>query len=180
MTLHEPVPPPEFSRPLRVEDLPPGESERRLAATDEERAALARRFDLVSLEMLEATLSLMPIAGGRVRVRGELSARLTQSCVVTLAPVTAEVATSFELLFAPPAPERDEPMEEEIGANELPEPITDGVIDLGEAVAGQFGLEIDLFPRAPGAVFTGYSTGEAAEAKPANPFAVLAELKKKG
>jgi uncharacterized metal-binding protein YceD (DUF177 family) len=175
-TPHPPLP--EFSRPVRVDDLAPGETDIRLEASAEEREALARRFELLSMESLTARVALMPEAGGLVRLTGTLRARLTQACVVTLAPVEAEVEASFERLYAPPTLERDLPEEEELGEDDPPDPIENGAIDLGEAVAEQLGLEIDPFPRAPGVEFAGYSSdGQGETAKPASPFAVLAKLK---
>ena len=56
-------------------------------------------------------------------------------------------------------------------------------VDLGEAVAEQLALEIELFPRTPNAAFSGYVSGtvdtEDAEdgAEPSGPFAALAEIK---
>ena len=174
---HAAPPAPEFSRPLRVDDLPPGETEIGLEADSTERAALARRFDLLSLESLTARLALLPEAGGLVRLRGTVKAKLTQACVVTLAPVAGVVEASFERLYGPAALERDLPEEEELGEDDPPDPIDDGLIDLGEAVAEEFGLGIDPFPRAPGAEFSGYSSDGQGEVKPASPFAVLAKLK---
>ncbi len=46
----KPQPLPEFSRPALMEQLKPGLSEMRVEADAEERAALARRFGIVSIE----------------------------------------------------------------------------------------------------------------------------------
>ena len=103
-------------------------------------------------------------------------AELVQTCVVTLEPFSAPVEGAFERVYAPGSAE--EPAEEELGEEDPPDAIIDGVIDIGEAVAEQLALELDPFPRAPGVVFEGFSVGEGGdEASPANPFAVLAKLK---
>jgi hypothetical protein len=92
--------------------------------------------------------------------------------VVTLEPVQSRVEDRFILLYAPAAATSDVMIRED---EEVLEPIVDGRIDLGEAVAQQLSLAIDPFPRAP---------GSAAPAAPsegmASPFAALAEWRKKG
>ena len=67
-----------------------------------------------------------------------------------------------------------------------PEPLKDGHIDLGEAVAEQLALEIDPFPRKPGVSFEAYSSVPESGQTPAQngengtgPFADLAALKEK-
>ena len=65
------------------------------------------------------------------------------------------------------------------GDAEPVEPLDDGMIDIGEAVAQQLSLALDPFPRAPGAVLdeeTDLSDGSPRE----SPFAALAKLHKPG
>jgi len=59
MTTHPGAPLAEFSRPISVVRLGADAATYRIEATGEERAALARRFDLVSLDgfVAEVTLS---------------------------------------------------------------------------------------------------------------------------
>ena len=174
---------PEFSRPVDVARLPPGESAFDLVADEDECRALARRLGLVDLADLEAAVRLLPAGGGTsVRIRCHLTARVTQTCVITLEPVAARIDTTFERTYGPTAADDDagsdvflEPDEQE-----PPEAIRDGMIDLGEAVAEQLALELDPFPRAPGAEFEGFSTdrrdGPGTGAGD-GPFAALARLK---
>jgi hypothetical protein len=54
----------EFSKPIDVMRLPAGGGTYALAASAEERAALAVRFALLSLDRLEAEVQLEPAAGG--------------------------------------------------------------------------------------------------------------------
>lgn len=99
----EGFPPPEFSRPVPVDQLPSKVSRRSIEAEPGERAALAERLGLVELTALSAKIELEPLArSGFIRVNGRLTARVVQSCVVTLAPLAAVVEEEFELTFAPP------------------------------------------------------------------------------
>ena len=171
----------EFPRPVAVDRLGPKETVMEIEARPAERQALARRFGLLALDSLTATVHLKPVAGTKVvRVRGTFQARLAQECVVTLAPVPAEVEDSFELTYAPGG--ADNPGGEmvlSIDADDPPEPIVAGHIDIGEAVAEHLALALEPFPRAPGAVLPGDVAGEDDEDAPKSPFAVLAKLGKK-
>jgi len=159
---------PEFSRPVDVARLGAATATYNLAAKPEERAALAKRFGLVSLDRLEAKIELKRIPGGMVRLDAAMRADLVQSCVVTLDPVPAAIEEEFTLLYGD--------VEEDNAAldpdAEPVEPIEDGRIDLGEAVAQQLSLSLDPYPRSPAAL---------AEAPPADtkdsPFAALAKLR---
>jgi len=162
----------EFSRPLEISRLPRVPTAMTVEATTAECTALARRFSLLALEHLAAYLKLEWIAGNLLRLEAELSADIVQECVVTLEPVRSHVEDRFVLLYGP-APEAREVMLN--GAEEVLEPIIDGRVDLGEAVAQQLSLAIDPFPRAPGAIPPS-APGEAV----ASPFAALATWKKKG
>lgn len=174
---------PEFSRPIRVNEVEAGGTVIEITAEAAEREALAQRFELQALDSLVATVRLEPESGGAVLFSADLAADVVQACVVTLAPVPSRIEASFTRLYAPWADE-NLPLEEELSEDEPPDPIKNGVIDIGEALADQLGLELDPFPRAPGAAFEGFSTEpederEASE-KAANPFMALAGLKKNG
>lgn len=142
-------PAPEFSRRVDVSRM--GRLEHRLdiKANEEERAALAARFDLVELAELAATLVLKKRGDGIFELTGRWHARLAQRCVVTLEPVPAALSDDVRLFYgtlAAPAAAAD-PLDDE-GS---PEPIENGVIDVGEAVVQLMGVALDPYPRAPGA-----------------------------
>lgn len=170
---------PEFSRPLDLDALGDEEVRFDIEAEAAERAALAARFGLLGLEALSAALRVRRPAGKPyVRVSGRLSARVTQACVVTLAPVTSTIQEDFAVMYslAPlPVPIRGEvivALEDE----DL-EPVPPGGIDLGEIAAEQLALALDPYPRAEGAELERRTWGEADEKRP-NPFADLAALRK--
>ena len=138
---------PEFSRRVDIARLGAADARYDVAATETERAALARRLDLVSLNRFEAHVTLRRVAGGMVRLSASLSADLEQTDIVTLEPLPAHVEDNFTLLFAAAA---DDAAALDPDA-ELVEPLGDGHIDIGEAVAQQLSLAIDPYPRAPAA-----------------------------
>lgn len=180
----KPQPVPELSRPTLTESLKPGVKDIRIEADARERAALARRFGIVSIESLAAVLRLAVRADRRsVRVSGTIAADVTQTCVVSLEPMKNHIDAPIERLYG------EDVQEESVGSvlylddlEDVPEPIVAGAIDVGEAVAEQLALELDPFPRRPGVTFEGYRAGDGKGTQEGEqgPFAVLARIKRQG
>ena len=164
---------PEFPRPVDLARVGDSATRMEIEANAAERAALAQRFGLPAIDSLRATLELRRIRGGAaVKLAGQLSADVTQSCVVTLEPVKQHVEEEFEILYS------DEVTHEQssIGADVAwPEALPQGPLDVGEAVAEQLSLALDPYPRAPGVALEPRWTGEGEADKP---FAALGKLKK--
>ena len=171
---------PEFSRLVAADTVSSHLQRREIAAEPAERKALAERFGLLSLDALSAALELQRQAGDVIHVSGHLSADVVQNCVVSLAPVPSHIETDFELSYGGSAVESDEEDEIDIAGLDAPEPVINGQIDLGEALAQQLAIALDPYPRAPGAALgpDGFMAGPA-EGGRKQPFAGLAELKKR-
>jgi hypothetical protein len=167
--------PVEFSRVVRVETLPRDGLRQRIAADEAERVALSKRFGLDSMQSLEADF-LIKRSGKGVRVTGEARAKVMQICVVTVEPFPAEVVEEIDVRFAPPSGPRRKPetLEEEIrfDAEDEPDPLIDGALDLGELAAEFVALGLDPYPRKPDAEFAA-----APEEEPDKPFAGLRIVK---
>ena len=172
----------EFSRIVDIEGLAEEESVRQIEANAAEREALARRFGLVSLESLKATVRLHKVDRKTIRLDADFDADVVQSCVVTLEPVAAHISDSISVTFAPEiplAPQAELDLSP-IG-EELPEPLSGTGIDVGEAVAQQLALVLDPYPRAPGVRFEAANYPGLAPNRPEDgPFAALASLRKTG
>ena len=168
--------PNEFARPVRLDSL--GEVPRtiRIAADEAERVALARRFRLVAIALLEAEAAVRR-EGDVVLATGHLRGTATQSCVATGDPLPAAIDAPFVLRFAPTGvPAADEV---ELSAADLDTiDYAGGEIDLGEAVAEEFALALDPFPRARDADARLREAGVLAEDE-AGPFAALKALKER-
>jgi hypothetical protein len=167
-----------FSRPVRVEAIPRDGLETRIEADETERAALAAFNGLPAVGKLAASFTLKHGGRGAIIVRGELSADITQTCVVTLEPFDASIDEAIDLRFAPaveaPKPRGAPIVESEtmtIGDEDEPDPIIDGKIDLG-AIASEFlTLSLDPYPRKPGVAF---EAPKGDEGGPSNsPFSAL-------
>jgi len=140
---------PEFSRCVRLARIGAEPYRQRISASEDERAALARRFDLVSLDRLEAAVELIPgvIPGGErtILLRADLEAAFEQRCIVTLDPIAGVLAERFELLYGPP--EAEETASSLVGEEVAFEPFVGDSIDIGEAIAQEFSLALPAFPR---------------------------------
>ena len=139
---------PEFSRRVELARLGALEARYPISAAPAEREALARRFDLLSLDRLEAEIRLQRLAGGMVRVSGRLGADVVQACVISLEPIASVVEQDFTVLYGSSAPGKSVMVDLE---TDEAEPYDGDAIDIGEAVAQQLALALDPYPRTPGA-----------------------------
>ncbi len=175
---------PEFSRPLKAESVGPRGRIEKLTANPAERAALAERFSILSVDSLTAEIELRPHRRDGIALKGRLVADVTQACVVSLEPVPEHVEVEFERVFEPGAENADATFSvEELfdpEGEDPPDPLIDGVVDLGDVVAEELALSLDPYPRAPGAeipaAYRPAPEEEVEEAPPQGthrPFAVL-------
>lgn len=179
---HLPVGP--LRHPTRVEAIRPRGSEVVVRAEAEQLPAIAAQLGLVSIEALEARYTLTR-NGDRVKLDGRIAARLHQACVVTLDPFPVKLDVPVQLDFAPEEEaaafarrnERDDAeidIEVLLNEDDPPEPIIDGVIELGGITLEFLALALDPYPRKPGASFESSAGDTGAE----SPFAALAKLKR--
>lgn len=167
----------EISRPLALDGVPAGGLSVSLTASADERAALARRFDLVRLDRLEGELRIERAGEDLLHLSGRVRAALAQRCVVTLEPVEATVDEAFTRLFSRSQPAEATGEVEVDPEADLPEPVPEGGLDLGEILAEELALALDPYPHAPGAeerLAELRATGD----ERAGPFAALAAMKK--
>ena len=159
-----------------------GDTPRGTPVPEFSRIVLAETLDL---KTLTGAVRLAPQEGcALVRLEGAFRAEIVQTCVVSHEPMEATLEGFFERLYdiVPEPAEGSDDGNIDIDAEDPPEATPEGKIDVGEAVAEQLALEINLFPRNPELSFADYSTdpddGEKTESR-GGPFAALAKLKKK-
>lgn len=159
-----------WSMPVAVKDIPDTGLHIEIEAPAATRAALAKLAAVRELPQLAASFDLTRHGEGAaagVHVTGQVSARVGQTCVVTLEPIESLVDEAVDLRFAPQAktPKSDGD----------PEPLVGGAVDLG-AIATEFLiLGIDPYPRKADAKFTPPKS----EDDGAHPFSGLEVLKKR-
>lgn len=165
---------PEFSR---IEDVRQADGRTvRLEASEAERAALARRFDIVRVDSLVAEVTI-DRAGEAVTANGRMEADIVQSCAVSGEDLPVSVREPLAFRFVPPSQHR--PDEElELDAEDCDEiEFTGTAFDLGEAVAQSLALAIDPFLTGPDADEARRKAG-LLDQEASGPFAALAALKK--
>ena len=180
-----PLPPLPLSHPLRVEDIKMRGSHVVVRAQAAELPRIAAHLGLASVEALEARY-VASRSGEKVKLEGVIKAALHQTCIVTLDAFPVELEVPVRLDFAPEeesriAARRAEAddhgkvdVEVKLNEDDPPEPIVDGIIDLGTVTLEFLALGLDPYPRKPGVSF------EAGPAEPEveSPFAALAKLKR--
>ncbi len=176
------TPKPPFSHPFRTADLAGRKPTRfTLAPNAAERAAIAADLDLLDLPEASFTGELRPVGRGDWHLTGHLSARVVQPCVVTLAPVTADITDEVtrRYLAEMPEPEGDEV---EMPEDDTVEPLP-SVIDVGQVMTEALALALPLYPRAPGAELGEVQVTEPGKSalrdEDLRPFANLADLMKR-
>ena len=171
-------PAPEFSRPIRADQIARYAQGVTITADAGEREALARRFNLLALDRLEADYALSE-ENGAVVARGRVRSELAQPCVATGAAVPEKIDTDFMLRFVEESDEAAEGDELEIDSEDCDVIGYDGqMIDMGEAVAETMALAMTPYPRSPDADSFLQEAGVLSEEQ-ASPFAALLSLKDK-
>jgi hypothetical protein len=156
-----------WSVPVAVDDIPDTGLHMEIEAPAAVRAAVAELAAVRDLPRLSAVFDLIRQGAG-AHVSGRVSALVGQTCVVSLEQIESKLDEAIEVTFGPSgaATSKD--------ADEPPESLAGGSVDLG-AVATEFLiLGIDPYPRKEGVQFAPPTVEEAGE----HPFAVLAPLKK--
>ncbi|WP_065750596.1 YceD family protein [Bradyrhizobium paxllaeri] len=166
--------------PVAVAQIPETGLHRDIEADQAIRNAMAEMGGLREVLSAQATFDVTPKSGGRFHVAGHVRARIGQTCVVTLEEIENDIDEPIDLIFAPPeqipqmAALVDEAEESDEETPDPPEPIENGMIDLGRVATDALYLAVDPYPRKAGAVFE--PMVEAADPED-HPFAALKALK---
>jgi uncharacterized protein DUF177 involved in 23S rRNA accumulation len=148
-----------WSVPVAVAQIPDTGMHREFDTNPSERSALAELGGLREVLSANASLDLTPMRQGRVHVTGRVTARIGQTCVVTLDPIENDIDEPIDLIFAPPeqipalADLVDETAASDAEIPDPPEPIVAGMIDLGRLATDALFLGVDPYPRKRGAIF---------------------------
>lgn len=183
---------PVWSSLLVVGEVPPQGADIVIEADVSVRAELARLNGLVALSSAVARLHAALRGREGLHVTGEVRARITQTCVVSLEDFESEIVEPVDVEFEParaPRSARNEgertsrrrrdprpPVgEDEEGMDDLnaPDEIVDGKVDLGALASEFLTLGVDPYPRKPGVAFE----EPKAQGATISPFARLAERK---
>jgi hypothetical protein len=159
-------PRPELYRPVPLDRIAAAGLDVVIEASAGECAALARRLGIPAVLALACRFHLSGAVGGMVAAEGELTARLTRVCVVSLDEFDTDMAVRFRVQFVPAGSETDA-LDDPESDDEIPYDAAS--LDLGEAAAQQLALEMEPYPRQPDAVLPAQADDDAS----ASPFAAL-------
>lgn len=165
---------PEFSRPVDLARI--GDGARHLEASEQERAALARRLGIVRIERLVADV-VLDENNNALGLTGSLSADIVQTCAVAGDELPVHIEEPLNIRFVP-AGEYGADEEIELSEDDCDEiEFSGNSVDLGEAVSQSLALAIDPFATGPNADAIRKQAGLLDEYS-SGPFAALAALKK--
>jgi uncharacterized metal-binding protein YceD (DUF177 family) len=179
----------EFSRTLVVDPWPEAGIDVDASADPAECRALARRFHLLEVRSLRGHGRIERFEyPAELVFRGWLEADVVQSCVASLEPVPATIRQPIERRYrSGGASATDRARLQPRGAIDLDDEddevdfVSGREIDLGEAIAEEFGLALDPYPRAAGvAAIEAEALGphvSLGPAEPEKPFAALRQLR---
>lgn len=174
-----------FSHPVKVGRISGGPVEMHLKANAQELQGLATLWGVLSVERLDANIKLSRWKRDGVRVKGRVTAKVVQACVVSLDPVESEIDEEFDELFVPegsklaraPSADTAEIVLDPDGPD-IPETFEGDAIDAGVVVTEFAALGIDPYPRKPGLDFEPHIEDSAEDDRKPSPFAALKAWKK--
>lgn len=168
------TPPTRPQNRYRVAQLNPRQPTRFALAPDAAAcAAIAAELDLTALPLLRLDGEIRPAQSDAWELTGQLTAKVVQPCVVTLAPVRTTLAEPVHRVYSPHA---IAPEGEDI---EMPDDETEPLgqfIDVEAVMIEELSLALPQYPRADGARLD--SPADEDKAQTRKPFAGLADLLK--
>lgn len=157
------APVPEWSVLVDAQTVTNHPQKMRISAGEAERKALVKRLDIHQINSLSADLTLHREKGSVIHVNGLMKAHVVQSCSISADPVQTQIEETFEGWYADQdrivmlAKARHEKLgrlaDSELpilDESEDPEPLANGMIDVGELVVQSLSLALDAFPRRRG------------------------------
>lgn len=165
-----------WSHIVKLHELDRGARQLRLQPDEATCKALARSLNVRGLSSLKADVTVRPWLDG-AELSGRVSAVVEQICGVSLEPFEQTVDGDIDIRVVPPGSPHAEAAaggEVELDPNgpDAPDVLDGDAIDVAAYVVEHLALELDPFPRKPGATFD-YQAPEV----DLSPFAALKALK---
>jgi hypothetical protein len=165
-----------WPQPVSLSEVARGPVRRQLMADAEARPRIAKLLGLDKLDSLEADIRVTAWLDG-VEIAGSWTARVGQTCGVSLEPFDADLEGQLQIRAVPPGSQalavgEDHDVEMDPEADDPPDVLDGDHVDVGAYLVEDLSLAVDPFPRKPGVAFEPPKTS--AEI---SPFAILAKLK---
>lgn len=166
---------------VRLDSMPAAGRDVELAPDAAERAVLAEKLGVSSVDRLEVKLHAVKFRGG-IRVTGRLVGAVTQPSVVTLEPVAQQIAEPIDRVFLPGG-EKDyagaanAEIFVDLSGEDIPDHFEGNEADLTALIVETLALAVDLYPRGEGESLD--DLGLKSDVEETSPFAALKALKPK-
>jgi len=139
---------------IRLDSMPAAGRDIDIAVEREVREAIAAQLEVTAVDRLQAKLHAVRFRGG-IRVTGQLKALVTQPSVVSLEPVTEDIAEAVDRIFLPGgekayAGKADAEVFVDLEGDDLPDHFEGNEADLSDLIVETLALAIDPYPRLPG------------------------------
>jgi uncharacterized metal-binding protein YceD (DUF177 family) len=167
---------------IRLDSMPVTGRDVEVEPAAEERAALAAQLGVATVDAIDVKLHAVKFRGG-MRVTGRLTATVTQPSVVSLEPVTQEIAEPIDRIFLPGG-DKDYAVDAgaevfvDLEGDDLPDHFEGNEADLTDLIVETLALSVDLYPRLAGESLD--DLGLKADVPEDHPFAALKTLKPGG
>ena len=164
---------------VRLDSLPATGRHLKVTASEDQRAVIAERLGILSVESLNAELHARPLKGG-IEVSGKLSAEVSQACVITFEPVSETISEELFRLFLhgpsdEPVPASGAEVFVDLDGADQPDRFEGPEVDLTEWLVETLSLALEPYPRKPGAAVAPEYHDEGDETD--SPFQALKALK---
>ncbi|WP_156467192.1 MULTISPECIES: DUF177 domain-containing protein [unclassified Phenylobacterium] len=164
-----------WAKPVKLHELGRGPVRLTLEPDAADRAAVAKQLGLRSLPSLSARVTVKPWLDG-AEITGRFEAVVEQVCGVTLDPFEQALEGEIDVRVVPAgSPHAASPdggeLELDPDAPDAPDVLETDAVDVAGYVVEHLALELDPFPRKPGATFD-YQPPE----EETSPFAALKKL----
>jgi uncharacterized metal-binding protein YceD (DUF177 family) len=166
---------------IRLDSMPVTGRDVDVSPSADERAAIASQLGVTSVDALDVHLHAVRFRGG-IRVTGRLTGRVTQPSVVTLEPLSQDVAEPIDRIFLPGGEKQyaataNAEIFVDLEGDDVPDHFEGNEADLSDLIVETLALAVDLYPREPGASLD--DAGLKPDLDNVSPFAVLKSLKPK-
>lgn len=169
----------DFSYPLNIDDLNQQEQHHKLKADTEQLKILRDILQVEDVKKFEADIFLkLNLRQHKLDLWGNVKSVVELKSVVSLENFDKDYDVDFNYCFDTKATYKDIKELEPSIYDDVPDVIDNGKIDLADIAIEQLALQIDYYPRQDGEKFEFISEFDEETTKNANPFAVLAKLKK--
>ena len=166
---------------IRLDSMPVAGRDVEIVPDEAERAVLAEKLGVSSVDRLEVRLHAVKFRGG-MRVTGRLAGAVTQPSVVTLEPIVQEIAEPIDRVFLPGgekeyAVSANAEIFVDLSGEDIPDHFEGNEADLTALIVETLALAVDLYPRREGESLD--ELGLKPDVEETSPFAALKALKTK-